>query len=50
MLLVGKPERRPLGKPRSSWVDIIKMRADGVVWTGLVWQKIGTSGELLLMQ
>jgi hypothetical protein len=51
-LLVGKPEvRRPLGKPRHRWVDNIKMelgeiRRDGV-WTGLVWLRIGTSGELL---
>jgi hypothetical protein len=47
-LLVGKPEAR--GRPRSRWVDNIKMdlqEKDGVVWTGLVWLRIGTSGELL---
>jgi hypothetical protein len=39
-LLVGKPEgKRPLGRPRRRWV--------GVMWTGLVWLRIGTGGELL---
>jgi hypothetical protein len=43
-ILVGKPEgKRPLGRPR--WVDNIQM--DGVVWTGLIWLMIGTSGGLL---
>jgi hypothetical protein len=37
-LLVGKPEgKRPLGRERS----------DGVMWTGLVWLRIGTGGELM---
>jgi hypothetical protein len=53
-LLAGKPEgRRPLGRPRRRWVDNIRMifeRKDGVLWTGLVWLRIGTSGELLLMR
>jgi hypothetical protein len=45
-LLVGKPEgKRPLGRPRHRWVDILGW--DGVMWTGLVWLKIGTGGELL---
>jgi hypothetical protein len=40
-LLVGKPERkRPLGRPRSRWVDNIKMDlleigSGGVDWIGL---------------
>jgi hypothetical protein len=39
-LLVGKPEgKRPLGRPRRRW--------DGLMWTGLVWLRIGTGGELL---
>jgi hypothetical protein len=39
-LLVGKPEgRRPLRRPRRRW--------DGVMWTGLVWLRIGTGGEPL---
>jgi hypothetical protein len=46
-LLVGKPEgKRPLGRPRHRWVDILE-RWDGVMWTGLVWLRIGTGGELL---
>jgi hypothetical protein len=49
ILLVGKPEgKRPLGRPRRRWVDNIRMeRWDGVMWTGLVWLRIGTGGELL---
>jgi hypothetical protein len=50
-LLVGKPEgKRPLGKPRRTWVDNIKMdlvEMGWVMWTGLVWLRIGTCGELL---
>jgi hypothetical protein len=50
-LLVGKPEgKRPLGRPRCRWVDNIRMdmeRWDGVMWTGLVWLRIGKGGELL---
>jgi hypothetical protein len=42
-LLVGKPEgKRPLGRPRRRWVDNIRMD-----WTGLVWIRTGTGGELL---
>jgi hypothetical protein len=48
---VGKPEgKKPLGRPRHRWVDIlgwILERWDGVMWTGLVWLRIGTGGELL---
>jgi hypothetical protein len=51
-LLVGKPEgKRPLGRPRRRWVDNIKdgswRGGMGVMWTGLVWLRIGTGGELL---
>jgi hypothetical protein len=50
-LLVGKPEeRRPLGRPRRRWVDSIMMdlgEVGGMMWTGLVWLRIGTGGELL---
>jgi hypothetical protein len=47
--LERKPERnRPLGRPRLMWVDNIKMDLrDGVVWTGSIWLRIGTSGGLL---
>jgi hypothetical protein len=54
MLLVGKPEgKRPLGRPKLRREDNIKMNFDswrgggGVMWTGLVWLRIGTGGELL---
>jgi hypothetical protein len=49
-ILVGKPGgKRPLGRSKRKWVDNIKMafRYDGVVWTGLIWFRIGTSGGLL---
>jgi hypothetical protein len=45
-ILMGMPEgKRPLGRPRRRWVDNIKM--DGMMWTGLIWLRIGTSGGLL---
>jgi hypothetical protein len=40
----------PLGRPRRRWVDNIKMdlREIGwVVWIGLMWLRIRTSGGLL---
>jgi hypothetical protein len=49
-LLVGKPEgKRPLVRPIRRWIDNIKMDLleIGVLWTGLVWLRIGTGGELL---
>jgi hypothetical protein len=50
-LLVGKPEgQRPLGRPRRRWIDNIKMdllEIGWVVWTGLVWLRIGTGGKVL---
>jgi hypothetical protein len=50
-LLVGKPEgRRPLGRPRRRWLGNIRMgliEVDGMMWTGLVWLRTGTGGELL---
>jgi hypothetical protein len=37
-IFVGKPEgKRPLGKPRSSWVEIIKMDLREIGWDGMVW-------------
>jgi hypothetical protein len=49
--LVRKPEgRRPLGRPRRRWEDNIKMDLREVgwgAWTGSIWLKIGTGGELL---
>jgi hypothetical protein len=50
--LVGKPEGKiPLGRPRRRWVDNIGWilgRWVGVIWTGLVWLRIGTGGEQIL--
>jgi hypothetical protein len=45
-----KPEgSRPLGRPKRRWEDNIKM--DGEIgwgtWTGSIWLRIGTGGELL---
>jgi hypothetical protein len=35
---VGKPEgKRPLGRPRSRWVDNIKMDHRGIGWGGMDW-------------
>jgi hypothetical protein len=49
--LVGKPEgKSPLGRPRRRWEDNIKMDLREVgwgAWTGSIWLKIGTGGELL---
>ena len=45
--LVGKPEgKRPLGRPRRSWEDNIKLdlREVGGVETGLSSLRIGTDG------
>jgi hypothetical protein len=48
---VKKPEgKRPLGRSTRRWVDNIRMDLEEVgwgKWTGLVWLRIGTSGELL---
>jgi hypothetical protein len=35
---VGKPEgKRPLGRPRSRWVDIIRMDLGEVGWDDVDW-------------
>jgi hypothetical protein len=37
-ILVGKPEgKRPLGRPRRSWVDNIKMDLREIGWDGTNW-------------
>jgi hypothetical protein len=47
-VLVGKREgKRPLGRPRHSWEDNIKMdrqEVDVGLWTGLKWLRIETVG------
>jgi hypothetical protein len=48
---VGKPEReRPLGRPRRRLENNIRKdlrEIDEVLWTGLIWLRIGTSGRPL---
>jgi hypothetical protein len=40
-ILVGKPEgKRPLGRPRRRWVDIIKMDLREIGWDGMAWIKL----------
>jgi hypothetical protein len=47
-LLVGEPEgKRPLGRPRRSWMDNIKMRLLEIGLSVVNWLRIGTGGELL---
>jgi hypothetical protein len=48
-ILVGKPEgMRPLDV--DGWITLKRIleRYDGVVWIGLIWLRIGTSGGLFL--
>jgi hypothetical protein len=47
--MVGSQKKEPLGRPRCRWEDNIKMglREDGMVWIGMIWLRIGTSGRLL---
>jgi hypothetical protein len=50
-ILVWRPEgRRPLGRPRHTWEDNIKMDLQEVgwgSWTGLIWLRKGIGGGLL---
>jgi hypothetical protein len=49
--LVGKPDgKRPLGRHGGRWEDNIRKdlrERDVKLWTGLMWLRIGTSGEFL---
>jgi hypothetical protein len=37
-LLVGKPEgKRPLGRPRRRWADVIKLNLRQIGWGGMDW-------------
>jgi hypothetical protein len=39
-ILVGKPEgKRPLGRPRRTWVDNIKIYL-GEIWVGINWNDL----------
>jgi hypothetical protein len=49
-ILVGRPEGRPLGRPRHRWEDNIKMDPGEIglgMWIGFIWLRIGTGSELL---
>jgi hypothetical protein len=46
-ILVGKPEgKRPLGIPRSKWVDNIKMDFKEMVWAGMDWIYLAQDRDL----
>jgi hypothetical protein len=37
-ILVGKPKgKRPMGRPRRTWVDNIKMDLSEIGWDGMNW-------------
>jgi hypothetical protein len=50
IFVVKQRGKKPLGRQRHVWVDNIKWilgECDGVVWTGSIWLRVGTSGGLL---
>jgi len=52
--MVGKHEgKRKLGKPKLKWKDNIKADLQELGWSiciGLIWLRIGSSGEFVLKQ
>jgi hypothetical protein len=50
-VFVGNPERkRPLRRPRHRWGVVLKLlleKYDWVLWSELIWRRIGTKGGLL---
>jgi hypothetical protein len=45
-ILVGKPEgKRPLGRPRSRWVDDIKIDLREIGWDGMDWFDLAQDGD-----
>jgi hypothetical protein len=50
-VLVGRPEgKRPFGRPRHRWENIIKMNLQELgwrAWTGLIWLNKGMGGKLV---
>jgi hypothetical protein len=49
-VLVGKPEGKPLERPRRRWEDGIKLDLWEIgweLWSGFTWLRIGTAGRLL---
>jgi hypothetical protein len=46
-IFVGKPEgKTPLGRPRYRWDGNIKFNL-GMIWSVLMWLRIGTGGGLM---
>jgi hypothetical protein len=40
-VLVGKPEgKRPLGRPRRRWEDVIRMDLREIGWEGVDWTRL----------
>jgi hypothetical protein len=39
-IFVGKPEKRPLGKPRRRWEDNIGMDLREIRWEGVYWSHL----------
>jgi hypothetical protein len=49
-VLVGKLEKKTLGRPKCRWKIILKWileKLDGVIWTGFILLRIGASGRRL---
>jgi hypothetical protein len=45
-ILMGKSEgNRPLGTPRRSWVDNIKIDPRGIEWGGMDWIDLAQDGD-----
>jgi hypothetical protein len=45
-ILVGNPEgKRPLGRPKHSWVDSIKMNLREIGWDGMNWINLAQDRE-----
>jgi hypothetical protein len=45
-ILMGKPKRRPHGRPRHRWEENIKMGGGGGAYTGFILVRVGTGGGL----
>jgi hypothetical protein len=47
-IFVGKPQRnRPLGRPRRSWMDNIKMDLREIRWGGMEWIDLAQNRDQL---
>jgi hypothetical protein len=45
-ILMGKPEgKRPLGRPRCRWADIIKINLREIGWDGMDWIDLAKDRE-----